>query len=121
MRPTTAAAHRQASNQRPSPSPDRAVPADAIELARTAFRAWVVGAIEDAQLRRALRLFCDAAQQQQLRPEEVLVALKSMFRSVPEIRDTRKRDNSDARIARAVTMCIEEFYAVPDDRPPQQN
>jgi hypothetical protein len=116
MQPITAAAHHQASSQDASPSPERVVPVEAIELVRAVFRAWVLGAVEDPELRRALRLFCDAAQRQQLRSEQVLVALKSMFRAVPEISNTRKRDSSNDLIARAVTMCIEEYYAAPADR-----
>jgi hypothetical protein len=116
MRPITGAARQKNSTQLPPPSPERVVPADVTELVRGVFRTWVAGAAEDIQLRRALRLFCDVAQQRQLRPEEVLVALKGMFRSVPEVRDTRNRDISDNFIGRAVTMCIEEYYAMPVDR-----
>ena len=84
-----------------------------MEIVRSVFSAWVAGTADDAQLRRALRLFCDVAQQRQLRPEEVLVALKHMFRSVPEVRESQKRATTNDLSARAVTMCIEEFYAVP--------
>ena len=116
MRPITGVVRQQDSTRLPSPPPERVVPAEVSELTRGVFRAWVAGAAEDAQLRRALRLFCDVAQQRQLRPEEVLVALKGIFRSVPEVRDTRNRGTGDDLIARAVTMCIEEFYAMPVDR-----
>jgi hypothetical protein len=116
MRPTVAVANRQASSQQPSPSPQRGIAADVIDSARAVFRAWIAGTADDADFRCALRRFCDAAQCQQLRPEQVLVALKSMLRAVPEIRSTRKRDSCDDLIARAVTMCIEEYYAVPADR-----
>lgn len=116
MRPTAATANRQASSQQSTSSPQRTVAADVTDSARGVFRAWVAGTADDAELRCALRRFCDAAQCQQLRPEQVLVALKSMLRAVPEIRNTRKRDSRDDLIARAVTMCIEEYYAVPADR-----
>jgi hypothetical protein len=57
------------------------------------------------------RLLCDATQGQRLPPEQVLIVLKGVCRSVPEFGDTRKRDGIDDLIARAVTMCIEEFFA----------
>ena len=115
MRPNTAVAVRLASTHSSMSSHRRSVAADGISLVRETFRAWVIGSADDTQLRRAMRSFCDAAHAQNLPPEEVLVVLKSACRSVPEICEARSRDGADTLIARAVTMCIQEFYAVPAD------
>lgn len=111
MRSITAAVRRQAASQPLPPSPEGVVPTEVTELVRAVFRAWIVGATNDAKLRGALRAFCDATQRQRLPPEQVLIVLKGVCRSVPEFGDTRKRDGIDDLIARTVTMCIEEFFA----------
>jgi hypothetical protein len=120
IHPNTAGALRLASTEPHAASQDHLVAADATSLVREAFRVWVVGASEDVQLRRALRSFCDAAHVRHLQPQEVLIALKRICRSVPEVRDARTRDGSDALIARVVTMCIQEFYAAPADARPRR-
>jgi hypothetical protein len=110
MRSITAAVRQTASQPLP-PSAEGVVPTEVTELVRAVFRAWIVGATDDAELRATLRLLCDATRRQHLPPEQVLIVLKGVCRSVPEFGDTRKRNGIDDRIARAVTMCIEEFFA----------
>jgi hypothetical protein len=88
---------------------------DAISLARETFRVWAAGQADEKQLRRALRTFCDAAHVQRLRAEEVLIALKRICRSVPAVTVGQTRTDNEKLIARAVTVCIEEYYAIPVD------
>src|SRR3982751_1652602 len=112
MQPNTAATQHHASSPSQS-SPERALSAATTELVRSAFRAWVLGEAQSAQQRSALRLFCDGARRRHLRPEQMLVALKTTCRSVPEACSLQEEAAGEF-CARAVTMCIEEFYAEPD-------
>lgn len=98
-------------------SPARILPSEATDFTRDALRGWVIGTTSDAQLRGALRQFCDISRRQRLQPEEALVAFKAMCRSIPEVCDARKRDANADLIARAVTMWIGEYYGTAGSRP----
>ena len=87
-------------------------------VVRAALRAWLLGSAGTTQLRHALRLFGDDARRRGLRPEEMLVEFKTACRSVPETLADRSVENLNELLARAVTICIEEFYAVADRAPP---
>ena len=116
MRPTTALADHQSPDGSSSRSLEPPLPTEEAERVRGVFHAWVSGGAGTSQLRDTLRLLCGKARARRLRVEGVLVAFKTICRSVPEACAARKGDTLDDLIARAVTICIEEYYA-DSDRP----
>jgi hypothetical protein len=62
-----------------------------------------------ADLRAALRDACDRARNDGLRAEQLLLALKEVWRQLPE-RGRPLHIDSDAILARLVTACIDEYY-----------
>jgi hypothetical protein len=64
----------------------------------------------DAALRHALRLVCAEAHRRALRPEQLIVALKQAWATVPE---AQQLPLGSRRVAldHVVTLSIEEFYA----------
>jgi hypothetical protein len=62
-----------------------------------------------ADLRVALRDACDRARHDGLRAEQLLLALKEVWRELPE-RSRPPHIDSDGVLARVVTACIDEYY-----------
>ena len=114
MRPTTASPQAQSSPASSSSDIEGwTATTDRAALLRAVLRAWVAGLVGTAQLRGALRLFCDDARKRELRPEEMLVEFKAVCASVPEVFAQRLASERDEIVRRAVTLCIDEFYAEP--------
>ncbi len=68
----------------------------------------------ETDLRDAIRLMVRAARASGLRPEQLIVLFKHAWSSIPDAPlGVGRTDRTDA-LSRAVTMCIEEYYA--DDR-----
>lgn len=79
---------------------------------REALRDYLRGRPANRRLRQSVRLLCDHARRRNQRVEELLIALKATWWSLPEV----QRAAHDAGAARAfrsrvVSMCIEQFYA----------
>jgi hypothetical protein len=68
------------------------------------------------RLRRALRLLCDDARRRGVRAEQLVVAIKQAWGSLPESRWRPGDDRGTAFLQRVVTVCIEEYYADENDR-----
>ena len=64
---------------------------------------------EQGQVGEALRRVCELAHQQNLRAEEVLIALKTGWRQLPEAQ-SMGRVEADAALRRVITLCIDEYY-----------
>src|SRR5947209_8028918 len=61
-------------------------------------------------LREALRRICSEARQSDARPEQFLVALKSVLQSAPAMRRLAPGPERDDYVARLVSLCIKEYY-----------
>jgi hypothetical protein len=64
----------------------------------------------DDELRHALGLLAQEAQSRRLRAEELIIALKGLWRSLPEVQQTTNRTEQNVLLGRLVSMCIEEYY-----------
>jgi hypothetical protein len=71
----------------------------------------------DADFRRALRLMTEDAHRRGVRAEQMIVALKEAWRSLPEVQALPAGGPRDTALSGAITMLIEEFYAGPSARP----
>ena len=96
-----------------------APPAWASERARGALRCALQAQIatrprDDAGFRHALRLMSEDAHRRGVRAEQMIVALKEAWRSLPEVQSLPAGGPGDSALSRAITMLIEEFYARPD-------
>ena len=95
-----------------------APPAFASERARVALRSALQSRIaapsrDDAAFRRALRLMSEDAHRRGVRAEQVIVALKEAWRSLPEVQTLPADGPRDAVLSGVITMLIEEYYARP--------
>ena len=69
------------------------------------------GAEPAPELRAALQTLAREARQKGISPEQLLVVLKSLWRSLPEVQHARDYDEETRILQRVVAMCIKEYFA----------
>ena len=81
--------------------------------AATLRRALVAPADDGAneELRRAVRALADEARRRGLRAEQLVVAIRETWRSLPEARSAASRSGDAGVAARVIGVCIGEYYA----------
>ena len=97
---------------RDSMPPDPAIPLshDALDAMRHAVRVSLEQPAEASGLRAALRAVAVEAQARQIRAEQLIVVLKQVWHTVPEVRSAPTRDIQDGLLDRLITACIQEYY-----------
>ena len=83
---------------------------DTLQILRAAIAKHARGEARDDELRRALSLLAQEAQVKRLRAEEVIIALKTFWRSLPEVQQATNRTEQNLLLGRVVSICIEEYY-----------
>ena len=78
---------------------------------RIALQQRLSGATGDAEIRQALRAMSEEARAESLHVEQVIVALKRVWESLPEVRRATDRQEQNRILERAVTLCIQEYYS----------
>jgi hypothetical protein len=78
---------------------------------RTALQQRLSSATDDAELRRALRAMSEEARAESLHVEQVIVTLKRVWESLPEVRRASDRQEQNRVLERVVTLCIQEYYS----------
>ena len=82
-----------------------------IELLRTALRDYLEDSTDPGRIQRSLLRIAGEARARSMLPEQLLVVLKEVWCSLPEVRamtNTREQINL---LQRVVTMCIKEYYS----------
>jgi hypothetical protein len=64
----------------------------------------------DEELRRALKALARDAHARSLRAEELIIVLKQMIGSLPEVQRIANRRQRDELVAELVTLCIDVYY-----------
>jgi hypothetical protein len=63
------------------------------------------------ELRTALHNLACEARQKAISPERVLIALKSIWRTLPDVEHARDYDEETRILQRVVAICIKEYFA----------
>jgi len=63
------------------------------------------------ELRAALKDLAHEARQKAIAPEQLLLVLKGIWRSLPDIENARDHDEQTRLLQRVVSMCIREYFA----------
>ena len=82
-----------------------------VELLRAALRDYLQDSKDPGKLQPSLLHIAGEAHARALPPEQLLVVLKEVWSSLPEVRamtNTREQVNL---LQRVVTMCIKEYYS----------
>jgi DNA-binding NarL/FixJ family response regulator len=83
---------------------------EALEALRVSLSAYLRSPSETEGLREAIRAAAAEARERRVLPEQLLVALKQVWSSLPEVRAIRDPAEHAKLLQRAVTICIGEYY-----------
>ena len=87
-----------------------ALSAETMFSLRAAFASHARSEANNDELRHALGLLAREAQSTRLRAEELIIVLKALWRSLPEVQQTTNRTEQNLLHERLVSMCIQEYY-----------
>jgi hypothetical protein len=84
---------------------------ETVAAVRDALRAYLSRSPEPAALQRALVRMSTEARDRSIRPEQLLVVLKDVWGTMPEVRAMTDSAEQVRLLQRVVTMCIKEYYS----------
>jgi hypothetical protein len=93
-----------------SPTPPGALAAETTEAVRVALARYLGAPGDPSELRVALNQMAEEARAKAILPEHLLVALKQLWSSLPEVRSVGNLEDQTRMLQRVVTMCIREYY-----------
>lgn len=85
---------------------------DTVAAVRAALRAYIADSSEAAPLHGALVRMSTEARERAILPEQLLITLKDLWGSLPEVRRMSDSGEQVRLLQRVVTMCITEYYSV---------
>ena len=92
------------------------MPPGGVVALRTALQGVLRRGAPDEELRRAVALFCAEARRRGMLAEQVLVTLKEVWSTLPEVR-RRGRPQRDRALENLISAAIQTFYEPrPDGR-----
>lgn len=93
-----------------SPLAPASLSGETVDALRRALRAHLGRAESDDELRRAVRRMCNELRAKGLQAEQLLVAFKELWQSLPEAQQLPFGPPRYDALDRIITMCIEEYY-----------
>jgi hypothetical protein len=93
-----------------SPTPPGGLAKETTEAVRAALVHYLGSPSSSNELREALHQMADEARTKAILPEHLLVTLKQLWTSLPEVRAVGDVDDQTRMLQRVVTMCIREYY-----------
>jgi hypothetical protein len=94
-----------------SQNPPSRLDDETVAAVRDALRVYLSGSPDAEALRRALTRMSTEARARSILPEHVLVVLKDVWSSLPEVRAMPETGEQIRMLQRVVTMCIREYYS----------
>ena len=93
-----------------SPTPPSGLAEETTEAVRAALVSYLHAPGSSTELRAALNRMAEEARTKAILPEHLLVALKQLWGSLPDVRAIGDADEQTRMLQRVVTMCIREYY-----------
>lgn len=84
---------------------------DTIAALRVALRQYLRDSSPSGALQQALLSLATEAREKELRAEHVLIVLKDVWYTLPEVRAMADSAEQVRLLQRVVTMCIKEYYS----------
>jgi hypothetical protein len=84
---------------------------ETVAAVRDALRVYISKSPDADALQQALMRMSVQARERAILPEHVLVVLKDMWSTLPEVRAMPETDEQIRMLQRVVTMCIKEYYS----------
>jgi hypothetical protein len=94
-----------------SPPPSRLAD-ETVHALREALRRYLSNGLTPSPLQAALLLTAREARERDILPEQLLIVLKDVWSSLPEVRAMTDNGQQIRLLQRVVTMCIKEYYSI---------
>jgi hypothetical protein len=95
-----------------SQTPPSRLDDETVAAVRAALRTYLSRSPEPAALQKALVRMSTEARDRSILPEQLLVVLKDVWGTMPEVRAMTDAGEQVRLLQRVVTMCIKEYYSV---------
>jgi hypothetical protein len=93
-----------------SPMPPSGLAEETTNAVRAALLQYLRAPSSQGELRDALNRMADEARTKAILPEHLLIMLKQIWSSLPEVRAIGDVEEQARMLQRVVTMCIREYY-----------
>ena len=93
-----------------SPTPPAGLAEETLNAVRAALVRYLRAPGNPTELRAALNQMADEARTKAILPEHLLISLKHLWGSLPEVRSVGDAEEQTRMLQRVVTMCIREYY-----------
>jgi hypothetical protein len=95
------------------PMPPYALAQETVDAVRRALQCHARAAASDpaSELRTALHALAREAREKAVPPEQLLITLKNVWQSLPEVGSARDSNEQTRMLQRVVTICIKEYFA----------
>ena len=93
-----------------SQSPPGRIDDASLEAVRLALRAYLRDQNDTSALQASLLALSTEARARDILPEQLLVSLKELWNTLPEVRAMTDAGEQVRLLQRVVTMCIREYY-----------
>lgn len=93
-----------------SPTPPSGLAEETTNAVRVALLQYLRAPSSPVDLRQALNRMADEARAKSILPEHLLITLKQIWSSLPEVRAVGDVEEQTRMLQRVVTMCIREYY-----------
>jgi hypothetical protein len=104
------AAPRMMMAQDSSPTPPSGLAEETTNAVRAALLQYLRAPSVPNELRDALNRMAEEARTKAILPEHLLITLKQIWSSLPEVRSVGDVEEQTRMLQRVVTMCIREYY-----------
>ena len=94
----------------PLPSPLSTLSHETRATLRDALTTYLTPPSDVAPLRVALRRVAEESRAQQVRAEQLMIAFKTLWEALPQVREVRDPVSRGKLLERLITVCIEEYY-----------
>ncbi|HEV7994499.1 MAG TPA: hypothetical protein VGP25_21940 [Gemmatimonadaceae bacterium] len=78
---------------------------------RNALRAYLSDSTDPSALQASLLMMASEARARTILPEQLLIVLKDVWNTLPEVRSMTDTRQQIGMLQRVVTMCIKEYYS----------
>ena len=94
-----------------SQTPPSRLDDESVDAIRLALRAYLQDSADPVALQAALLRISAEARERSILPEQLLVVLKEVWSTLPEVRSMKDSREQVRLLQRVVTMCIKEYYS----------
>jgi hypothetical protein len=85
--------------------------AEAFGALRHAIQTYVDQGSGDGEILHAVRMMCVDVHRDNLHAEQLIIAFKEAWRTLPEVQRIPRGGERERLLERIVTLCVEEYYS----------